>query len=394
MEFVKIGLLVISVLGAIKPPRGFSNWIVPALAASAGLYSNLVKFSDLKTSTVDMAPAILFLLAVVPMAVLLDYIGFFKAAATFALNRKKLFLWLWILAAVTTALINLDASVVLLTPLYITLARQEQIDPKLVVVIPVLLASLASGFLPISNLTNLILVDRFSVGSGYFLAKMGLPVIFASTLGYFLYCRAVRGLYFHQKKTRTLDIKPLVIGSLIVVLLVLGFLIGPYFSVKEWEVALVADIALAIIAKSVPIKAIPLKTALLVLCLGPLTLAAISHFHFAHYFVKDDFLSLLLIGVVSLFGANLFNNLPTTLVAVAVLKSPLPEGTWPFLLGVDMGPSILITGSLAAILWLELTKTFGVKFQPIEYAKWGMKVTLPSFAASLIVLVFELLILR
>ena len=63
-------------------------------------------------------PALAFLLAGVPLAALLDRLGFFAAAA-----------------AVTTAVLNLDTTVVLLTPLYLRLARRAEVDPIPLVVI-------------------------------------------------------------------------------------------------------------------------------------------------------------------------------------------------------------------------------------------------------------------
>jgi arsenical pump membrane protein len=392
MEFVKLALLLASVLGAIKPPKGFSNWVIPSVFVSAGMLSNLITYTQFKTSTLDLGPAILFLLTVVPLAVLLDTIGFFKAAANFALNRKRLLFWLWLLAATTTALINLDASVVLLTPLYITLAREQMIDEKNIVIIPALLASLASGLLPISNLTNLILVDRFNLGSLYFLERMGVPVICAATVGFFLYRRKVTSPRQTKQPVQKKHIKPLIVGLVTVVILVIGFLVGPYFSIKEWQVALGADIILAFLCRKIPLKEIPVNTALLVLCLGPLTLSTISSLKSTSYFNNKSFIGLFALGIISVIGANLFNNLPTTLVAVSSLKPPLPKGVWPFLLGVDMGPSLLITGSLAAMLWLEIARDFNVKYQPIEYAKWGFTVTIPAFVISLLIICLELVL--
>ena len=59
----------------------------------------------------------MFLLLAVPMALMLDEIGFFAAVAARIDHGRRLFLWLWIFAAAVTTLFNLDASVVLLTPL-------------------------------------------------------------------------------------------------------------------------------------------------------------------------------------------------------------------------------------------------------------------------------------
>ena len=123
-------------------------------------------------------PALAFLLAGVPLAALLDRMGFFGAAASVMLGHDQTdrsVFGLWVLAAVTTAVLNLDTTVVLLTPLYLRLARRTGVEPIPLVVIPLLLASFASSVLPVSNLTTLIVVQRFDLGTLDVLAHLALP---------------------------------------------------------------------------------------------------------------------------------------------------------------------------------------------------------------------------
>ena len=69
----------------------------------------------------------------------------------------------------TVAVLNLDAAVVLLTPLYVRVARRTGLDPVALAFQPVLLACLASSFLPVSNLTNLIAAHQADLGTSDFL---------------------------------------------------------------------------------------------------------------------------------------------------------------------------------------------------------------------------------
>jgi arsenical pump membrane protein len=130
----------------------------------------------------SLAPALAFLLAGVPLAALLERLGFFSSAAAALGGRRGRdtpVLGLWILACVTTVVLNLDTTVVLLTPLYLRLARRSGTDPLPVVAIPLLLASLASSVLPVSNLTTLIAADRLDLGVGTVLAHLALPSLAA-----------------------------------------------------------------------------------------------------------------------------------------------------------------------------------------------------------------------
>ncbi|MGZ6896031.1 MAG: hypothetical protein ACXVK4_01175 [Acidimicrobiia bacterium] len=79
----------------------------------------------------DVGPALAFLLAAVPLATLLDRLGFFAAtvARLAAHDRGISVLALWVLAAATTVVLNLDTTIVLLTPLSVRLARRAGADP-------------------------------------------------------------------------------------------------------------------------------------------------------------------------------------------------------------------------------------------------------------------------
>jgi|GEM_PF-3811592 Na+/H+ antiporter NhaD and related arsenite permeases len=104
-------------------------------------------------------------------------------------NREIPVLGLWALAALTIVVLNLDTTVVLLTPLYLRIARRVRVDPIALVAIPLLLASLASSVLPVSNLTTLIVVDRFHLGVGEVVAHLGLASAAATAVGWWAYRR-------------------------------------------------------------------------------------------------------------------------------------------------------------------------------------------------------------
>ena len=94
-----------------------------------------------------VAPALAFLLVGVPLAALLDELGFFDAVAGLLEHRFRAVpvLALWVLAAATTVVLNLDTTIVLLTPLYVRLARRSGVDPVPLALVPLLLAAFASS---------------------------------------------------------------------------------------------------------------------------------------------------------------------------------------------------------------------------------------------------------
>ena len=66
-------------------------------------------------------------------------------------------------------------------------------------------------------------------------------------------------------------------------------------------------------------------------------------------------------GVALAIGCNLVNNLPAGLVAGRVAElAQLPDRVRSaVLIGVDLGPNLSVTGSLATILWLTALRREG-----------------------------------
>jgi arsenical pump membrane protein len=60
-------------------------------------------------------------------------------------------------------------------------------------------------------------------------------------------------------------------------------------------------------------------------------------------------------GIAAALGSNLANNLPVGIVAGSAIKNDhiADQITRAILIGVDLGPNLSVTGSLATILWLS-----------------------------------------
>ncbi|WP_431209984.1 ArsB/NhaD family transporter [Puia sp. P3] len=85
--------------------------------------------------------------------------------------------------------------------------------------------------------------------------------------------------------------------------------------------------------------------------------------------------------------SNLANNLPVGLVAAgavhnAPLLTELVRGS--LLIGVDLGPNLSITGSLATILWLTSLRREGITVNAWQFLKLGAIVMFPALIASLL----------
>ena len=90
-------------------------------------------------------------------------------------------------------------------------------------------------------------------------------------------------------------------------------------------------------------------------------------------------------GLAVGFGSNLINNLPAGLIAgSAVHGSGVPPAvTSALLIGVDLGPNLSVTGSLATILWLGALRRDGIEVGPTDFLKLGLRIMPLSLLAAL-----------
>src|SRR3954447_4230797 len=201
----------------------------------------------------ELAPALAFLLAAVPLATLLDRLGFFRAAAARLTGpRGTSVLGLWALAATTTVVLNLDTTIVLLTPLYVRIARRADVDPLPLALVPVLLASLASSMLPVSNLTNLVVAEHVDLTTAALVTNLGLPTLAAVVVGWWGYARRHPTRVAAPAAREPVDGRALRVGGTVVVAVLVGFVLGPTVGIAPWMTALAADLVLIVLTRHIP----------------------------------------------------------------------------------------------------------------------------------------------
>jgi arsenical pump membrane protein len=100
-------------------------------------------------------------------------------------------------------------------------------------------------------------------------------------------------------------------------------------------------------------------------------------------------------GVLVGFLSNLVNNLPAGLMAgTAVQAAHVPaDVSSAILIGVDLGPNLSVTGSLATILWLTALRRERVQVAGVDFLKLGMLVMPPALLLSLAALFTSELVL-
>jgi arsenical pump membrane protein len=316
-----------------------------------------------------LAP-VAFLLTAVPMAALLDRLGLFEAVAARVPARA---LGLWVFGALVTTLLNLDTAVVLLTPLYARIDRRYAVQPAL-------LALVASSALPASNLTNLIAASGAHVTTGQLLVHLGPPSLVATVVAWFAYRRLDHqpDMGSGQSSVRATDDRPELdrVAAVVVALVVVGFVLGREVGIEPWVVALAACVVLGVRAGGFPWRSVPVVTAASVLLLGGLAALAMRDVDLHRLAQAKGPLGVIAVASLTAAVANVVNNLPAVLVVVQGIGHPAP-GLWPALLGVNMGPFVLVTGALSSLLWMRATGSSARAFTSA-----AVRVVGPAFVAA------------
>lgn len=377
-------------------------WRLGAAAAAICLASRLLPLSGAGDVLSRMAPILVFLVAITVLAELCEVSGIFDVAAMHASRLARgrtsmLFLLVSVLATATTVLLGLDTTAVLLTPVVLSLSAQLRLPPLPFALLTVWLANTASLLLPVSNLTNLLALHRLGLSTPAFAARMWLPAVVAVVLTVLLiglrFHRVLRLRYPVPERPVADDAVLLVASGLACVGLVPPLLLGadPTVTVSASAVALVLVFVLRRRA-ALRFGLIPWQLTVFVLGLAFTVETALRHGgHRAVEVVTgtgSDLTSLLQVAGVGAVAGNMVNNLPAYLViepqaaagsgaaasagAAADAAVAGQDRLLALLLGTNVGPMVLLWGSLATLLWRERCRARGVQVSALKFAAYGL----------------------
>lgn len=378
----QVGALALGVAGSVAPLRRVPPALVTALVATVAVVVGIVPLDVVGDTARALDGPLAFLLLAVPLAVALDSMGFFAGVAASFDGGDRLRLGLWCLAAGVTVTCNLDAAVVLLTPLYVRIARRRGEDPVALGFIPALLASLASSVLPVSNLTNLVVADHFGLSATDFLTRAAPAAVAATIVGWLAYRRvfprAPRGSIVVDD---AVDGRALRRGGVVVAVLLVGFTLGDRLGVPAWTVAAVALVLAVAVSGFLPWRATPIRPAVLAFGLGVLALGAADSIDLARVTGIEGSVGDLATFATAVAGSNVINNLPMTLVFLDPLTQH-PDRVWAVVLGVNLGPTLWTMGALSTLLWQSTMASLGSPVSARRYASVGARVGLPGLAVA------------
>ena len=394
-------------LGVLTRPWNSSEATWAVGGAFALVLSGLVPWPDALAAVRKGNDVYMFLVGMMLLSELARRAGLFEQLAAVCVHHARgsamrLFALVYGLGTLVTIFMSNDATAVVLTPAVLAVTRHAKARPLPYLLACALIANAASFVLPISNPANLVIFGDKLPPLSHWFGRFALPSAAAIAATFWVLARLHRselsGCIANGSSpvpfSRAAVLAAAGIGVSAIVLLAASALGQPLGGPSLLCGVVLCGIVRAV--ERVPLRDVVAHVSWPVLLLvaglfvmveglqrvGVLqSLASLLHSAMTH---SAD-ATALSAGVVVAFACNLLNNLPVGLVAGSVVGS---DGVHPLLqsavaIGVDLGPNLSVTGSLATILWLMALRREGEHVSAWQFLKVGMVAMPVALVAAL-----------
>ncbi len=407
----------LAVSGVIVRPWRVPEWVWAVAGALALVLFGLLPSRDAMVAVGKGTDVYLFLTGMMLLSELARREGLFDFLASLAVRRargsaQRLFLLSYAIGTVVTVFMSNDATAVVLTPAVYAAARQAGAKPLPYLFACAFIANAASFVLPISNPANLVIFGSQMPPLLQWIAQFALPSLLAIGATYavhrFLQRRALVEAIDSDIAIPALSQAGATTGCGIVVVAI-ALLIASYLGMPLGLPTLVATGLVAAVVlmgkreapwatlKGVSWGVLLLVAGLFVLVQGlqhtgvVRTLSTLLSAAADKSAIGTAWGS----GIGIAIACNLINNLPMGLIAGSAMNAatattahanPLIQSA--ITIGIDLGPNLSVTGSLATILWLTAIRREGVEVsvgQFLRLGAWVMPIALLLALAGLFI---------
>ena len=401
-------IAAVATAGVIFRPFFWPEFIWAIAGAALLIVLRLIPASDALAGVLKGTDVYLFLIGMMLLAELARQEGLFdwlaaKAAGMANGSATRLFALVFAVGTVVTVFLSNDATAVVLTPAVAAVVKAARVkDPLPYLFICAFIANAASFVLPISNPANLVIYGSHMPPLLEWLPRFALPSLL-SVLATFAVLRWTQRSALASRASTEVSAPDLTTcGKLAAVgigVTAAALLAASAFDMQLGLPTFLAAAATALLvlsrSKNGPLSVIrhiswgvlPLVAGLFVLVealqrtgvtadLAELLRALTQSSAVAATWIAGGALAI---------GCNLLNNLPAGLVAGRVVQiAAVPEHVRAaVLIGVDLGPNLSVTGSLATILWLTALRREGLRVGAWQFLKLGFLVMPPALILAI-----------
>jgi arsenical pump membrane protein len=400
-------IALLTTVGVLIRPFRAPEAVWAVAGAGALVVLDLLPLADAGRAVLRGADVYLFLIGMMLLSEVARREGLFDGAAAYAVRRasgspKRLFLLVYAVGVVVTTFLSNDATAVVLTPAVFAATRKARVDPMPYLFVCAFIANAASFVLPISNPANLVLYADHMPPLGAWLASFALPS--AAAIGVtFAALRWTEGARLEAACAAPVQQEALSSGgwaalgglALTVAVLLTASALNRPLGVPT---AVMGALTLAFVSlrarqsplpvlKGVSWSVLPLVAGLFVIVEALDRVGLIRALAATLVQASRSSPTGAAWGAGGLIAVlcNLTNNLPAGLIAGATVAQAhaSPRIVDALLIGVDLGPNLSITGSLATLLWLIAIRREGVDASFWRFAKVGVIVMPPALILAL-----------
>jgi arsenical pump membrane protein len=404
------GIAALATFGVIARPWNLPEFIWAVAGAVLLVLLNLLPWPDALAAAAKGIDVYFFLIGMMLLAEVARKEGLFDWLAAQAVrysrrSAKRLFLIVYGVGTIVTIFLSNDATAVVLTPAVYAATRAAKVEPLPYLFICAFIANAASFVLPISNPANLVVFGKQMPPLLAWLRIFALPSAVAIVTT-FVALRLAQRQALEATVAAVDDIVPLTLGGKLAALgIAMTAVVLLMASALGWDLGLptfiagaaVTTVVLAIgrqspllVLKDVSWSVLPLVAGLFILVegLNRTGLLPVLARVLKEAATASPQTASWIAGIVVAVASNLVNNLPMGLIAATTSQAAhVPAHViGAILIGVDLGPNLSVTGSLATILWLIVLRREGENVGASRFLKLGLVVMPPALLLSLLAL--------
>lgn len=400
----------LTALGVVTRPFRWPEAIWAVLGAALLVALRLIGPADVWAGISKGFDVYLFLIGMMLLSELARREGLLDWVAAIATSHAKgsprrLFVLVYVVGVVVTVFLSNDATAVVLTPAVYAACRAARVkDPMPYLLVCAFIANAASFVLPISNPANLVI---FAGGEMPPLSRWMQIFLVPSIVSIIV---TFACLYWTQRHALAEDTIAREVGQpalsrsaklagwgLIVtaLILIVASAMNVDLGIPTFIAGLLTTVVVLALSRQNPLETvrgiswsvIPLVAGLFVIveAVNHTGLTALLSERLALLAAQSQTQAVGVAGLSVAIVSNLVNNLPAGLFAgSAVQAAHVPDSVaGTVLIGVDLGPNLSVTGSLATILWLAALRREGLHMGTLAFLRIGILVMLPALILSL-----------